>query len=131
MTTMGLKAEQLLAIKYLATPKRGGLTYEQIAEECGVTDQTLRNWRKDETFQAELKREANRLIVEKLADLHQAALDGFLSDPTNAAMYKELNKVAGNTTDKIEVDATVGAGTVDVNALAERLAAARGESKTA
>lgn len=51
---------QYAAIEFLALPKRGGLTYEQVAEKVGITDRTLRDWRKDDAFNDELKRQVVR-----------------------------------------------------------------------
>jgi predicted transcriptional regulator len=118
-----LRTEQLIAIKYLALPNRGGKTYEEIAKECGVTVQTLGNWRRsDIAFQTELKRQSNRIVIDMLPDLHDAAIKGFFSDPTNAALYDKLMRVAGNMTDKVEVDANVSATPVTVEQAQARIA---------
>jgi transcriptional regulator with XRE-family HTH domain len=64
-----LKPEQLEAIKYLALPKQGGLSHEQIAEKVGVTRQTLYRWRQDLKFNDEIKREINRNTLTHIPDV--------------------------------------------------------------
>jgi transposase-like protein len=64
-----LKPEQLEAVKYLAQPKQGGLSHEQIAEKVGVTRQTLYRWRQDLKFNDEIKREINRNTLTHIPDV--------------------------------------------------------------
>lgn len=63
-----LSAEQYVAIEWLAQPRKGGKTYEQIAEICGVHPNTIANWRKDKTFDSELKRAMVRVNSDKLPE---------------------------------------------------------------
>lgn len=64
-----LKREQLEAIKYLAQPKQGGLTHEEIADKVGVSRQTLYRWRQDVAFQDEIKREIGRNTMNRIPDV--------------------------------------------------------------
>lgn len=64
-----LKPEQLEAIKYLAQPKQGGFTHEEIAEQVGVSRQTLYRWRQDVAFQDEIKREIGRNTMNRIPDV--------------------------------------------------------------
>lgn len=112
-------AEQMIALEYLATPNKGGLTYEQIAEKCGVTVQTLWRWRNDAAFDAERVRRSNRIVGDVIADIHEWAINAFKEDPHNAALYRELKKAAGET-DKIEID-TNQTVSVDTESLKRRL----------
>ncbi|WP_226677091.1 phBC6A51 family helix-turn-helix protein [Rossellomorea aquimaris] len=64
-----LKTEQLNAIKWLAQPKQGGLNHEQIAEQVGVSRQTLYRWRQDRAFQDELKREVARSVMDDIPNV--------------------------------------------------------------
>lgn len=99
-----LTSAQLLAVKLLAVPGKGGMTYEEIAKECDVCVNTLYNWRtKDKAFQKAQMNEANAIIRDRVADLNNAAVDEFLSNPDNAAMFRELMKVIGNTAEKHEI----------------------------
>ena len=43
-----LNEKQIAAIEYLSLPKRGGMTFKQIAEEVGVSEQTIHRWRSEE-----------------------------------------------------------------------------------
>ena len=64
MALKRLNAEHLLAIQWLSQPRKGGKTDEQIAEICGVSRQSIHNWRKDAMFEAELKLKISRYIAE-------------------------------------------------------------------
>lgn len=75
-----LSEKQIAAIEYLALPKLGGKTYEQIAEEVGVSDRTLRNWRNDDTFVAELNKKIVRNTQERLPEVFAAAIDGVIKE---------------------------------------------------
>ena len=62
MALKRLNAEHLLAIQYLSLPRKGGKTDDQIAEICGVSRQSIHNWRRDALFGRELERQARRNI---------------------------------------------------------------------
>jgi transcriptional regulator with XRE-family HTH domain len=66
---------QIAAIEFLALPKRGGLTYEQVAEKVGITDRTLRDWRKDDAFNEELKRQVVRNTLDRLPEIMASTAD--------------------------------------------------------
>lgn len=121
----GLTTKQLEAAQLIALPDMGGMTYNQIAEKLSITDRTLRNWRNEPAFEAELSKQQRRIVGDKMSDIHTAAMNEFLKDPGNAALYRELRKAAGES-DKVEVDAKVETtGSVDLTSLAERIAAAK------
>lgn len=106
---------QFAAIEFLALPKRGGLTYEQVAEKVGVTDRTLRDWRKDDTFNEELKRQVVRNTLERLPEVMASVPDHIINDG-NAAMFRTLLQAHGMLTDKVEVENKSGQ-TADVDAM--------------
>ncbi|QNK54554.1 helix-turn-helix domain-containing protein [Paenibacillus sp. PAMC21692] len=119
--TKQLSADQLVAIEWLSLPRRGGKTYEEIAAICGVHPNTIANWRKNETFQRELKREMVRKNTERLPELIESLTDIAITD-RNAAMAKLALQVSGMLTDKVEVETRESEGT-DVEALKQRLMA--------
>ncbi|KMJ58088.1 hypothetical protein AB685_14880 [Bacillus sp. LL01] len=128
---MGLKrleAEHMLAIKYLALPKRGGLTYEQIAKECGVHSNSILNWRKDELFTRELKREMVRNTQERLPDMMNALIDNAIKEG-NAAAAKLIMQANDMLTDRVEVSQTTG-NEKDIDEIKARLERYRNESTT-
>ncbi|WP_068616573.1 phBC6A51 family helix-turn-helix protein [Paenibacillus tuaregi] len=133
MMAKQLTSEQYIAIEWLAKPRKGGKTYEEIAQMCGVTARTLENWRKDATFDAEFKRAIVRDNSAKLPELIDSLSTIAMRDG-NAAMAKLALQVSGMLTDRIEVDTKDNAGT-DVEALRARLEALKlrkdGESETA
>ncbi|MFY4775508.1 phBC6A51 family helix-turn-helix protein [Metabacillus sp. RGM 3146] len=97
-----LTAEQHIAVKYLAQVKRGGLKQEEIAQECGVTRQTLYRWRKDPLFQQELKQEIVRNTQDRLPEIMDALADHAIKSG-NAAAAKLILQANGMLTDKVEV----------------------------
>jgi len=60
MALKRLNAEHLIAIQYLSLPKKGGKTDEEIAQLCGVSRQSIYNWRKDPLFENALYRQILR-----------------------------------------------------------------------
>ena len=116
-----LTSDQTVAIEWLALPRKGGKTYEEIAAICNVTARTLENWRKDATFDAEYKRAVRRSNDARLPELVASLTDIAITD-RNAAMAKLALQVSGMLTDKIEVETKDGAVT-DVDALRQRIAA--------
>lgn len=128
MALKRLEAEHLLAIKYLAMPKRNGMTYEQIAKECGVHVNSIGNWRKDPLFEREYKREMVRNTQERLPELLDSMIDHAIKDG-NAAAAKLILTANDMLTDKVEVTQTVGneRSVDDIKARLERM---RTESTT-
>lgn len=116
-----LTSEQTLAIEWLAKPRKGGKTYEEIASLCGVTARTLENWRKDATFDAEFKRAIIRDNSAKLPELVDSLSTIAIRDG-NAAMAKLALQISGLLTDKIELE-TKDSGGTDVEALKLRIEA--------
>jgi hypothetical protein len=116
-----LSADQYVAIEWLSQPNRGGKTYEEIAQICGVHFNTLGNWRKDAFFDRELKRTIIRNNSDRLPELVSSLTEIAIRDG-NAAMAKLALQVNDMLTDKIEVDTKESAIT-DVDALRQRIAA--------
>jgi len=121
-----LKPEQLTAIEWLVQPKHGGKTYEEIAELCGVTRQTLHTWRKSAEFQDELKREVVSRSAERLGDVINAMVESAVTHKS-AAAAKIILQANGMLTDKVEVKTNANAGT-DIEALRSRIAALRSDN---
>lgn len=116
-----LTAEQYIAIEWLSIPNKGGKTYEEIAKLCGVHFNTLANWRKDKTFDAELKRAIIRNNSEKLPQVVESMAEWAIREG-NAAAAKLVLQINGMLTDKVEVE-TKQSGETDVGALAARIEA--------
>ena len=120
-----LNDKQYAAIHYLALPKRGGLTYEQVAEEVGISAFTLQKWRKDDAFNDELKRQIMRNTVDRLPDVMASIPDHIIKDG-NAAMFRTLLQAHSLLTDKIEVE-TKDTGAADMDAMRAEIERIRGE----
>lgn len=100
-----LHDKQYAAIELLALPKRGGLTYEQVAEEVGCDRSTLRNWRNDDDFNEELKRKIMRNTLDRMPEVLDSIPDHIINDG-NAAMFRTLLQAHSMLTEKHEVSTT-------------------------
>lgn len=98
-----LEAHHLIAIHYLAQPRRGGKTMEEIAKECGVDRRTLYKWLRDPLFERELKKEIARQSMNRLPEVLESMADAAVED-RNAAAAKLVLQVHGMLTDKLEVE---------------------------
>ena len=105
-----LNEKQYAAIAILAQPNRGGLKYDEVAERVGVSRQTLYEWRKDDAFNDELKRQIMRNTLDRLPDVMASIPDHSINDG-NAAMFRTLLQAHGMLTDKVEVEAKGGQAT--------------------
>lgn len=116
-----LTPEQRIAIEWLSLPKNGGKTYEEIAEMCGVTDRTIRNWKQDELFVKELNKAIVRNTQEKLPEVFEAAIEGIIKEK-NAAMFRTLLQAHGILTEKHEIETkqNVSVDTAELKAEIER-----------
>jgi len=121
MTIKQLSPEQNVAIQWLSLPKRGGKTYDEIAELSGVHVNTIYKWRKDTDFLAELKREIVRQTIDRLPQVMDSLADAAITDH-NAAAAKLLLQANDMLTDNIVVD-TKQSDKTDIDALRERLRA--------
>lgn len=118
MAFKSLSAEHLIAIQWLALPKRGGKTIEEIAELCGVHRATIFEWKKDPLFESELKRQMVRNSQDKLPELIES-LSAIAIRDGNAAMAKLALQINGLLTDKVEVEAKVSDSTDTTELLAK------------
>jgi predicted transcriptional regulator len=113
MMSERLRVEHYTAIEFLALPKQGGFTMDQIAEKCGVSRQTIHNWRKNPAFEAELKRQIIRNTQKHLPELTQAMVKHAI-EQGNAAMAKLVLQMNDMLTDAVSVDEKLTvAGDVD------------------
>jgi transcriptional regulator with XRE-family HTH domain len=106
---------QIAAIEFLAVPKRGGLTYAEIAEKVGVDERTILRWRNDDTFHNALTRKIIRNTSDRLPEVLASVPDHIINDG-NAAMLRTLLQAHGLLTDKVEVE-TKGDSASDLDAM--------------
>lgn len=116
-----LTAEQYVAIEWLSIPNKGGKTYDEVAEICGVTARTIENWRKDKSFDTELKRAIVRNNSGKLPEMVTSLVDVAIREG-NAAAAKLVLQMNDMLTDRVSLDTNVTEVT-DVDALRERIEA--------
>lgn len=117
-----LNDKQYAAIAILAQPKRGGLTYDQVAEQVGVDRSTLYLWRRNDAFNDELKREIMRSTIDRLPEVMASIPDHIINDG-NAAMFRTLLQAQGLLTEKVEVQSQ--GNTEDIDAIKAKLEALR------
>src|SRR5690554_4793052 len=103
MSRRRLNEKQLAAIALLSVPKRGGLTYKQIAEEVGVAEKTLHEWRKLDHFNEEIKKQVLRNSVDRLPEIFDSVPD-HITKEGNAAMFRTFLQSLGMLTEKVEVE---------------------------
>ncbi|MHA4153207.1 phBC6A51 family helix-turn-helix protein [Bacillus cereus] len=121
MALKRLNTEHLTAIKWLALPNKGGKTYKEIADLCGVHEQSLYNWRKDTLFERELKKEMVRNSQDRLPELI-ASLSEIAIRDGNAAMAKLALQINGMLTDKVEVETKAKTGEINYEELDNEIA---------
>ncbi|MGI1816234.1 phBC6A51 family helix-turn-helix protein [Bacillus subtilis] len=120
-----LSEKQIAAIEFLSQPNRGGMTYDQIADEVGVTRQTLHNWRNNDDFYEELKRRIKKQSAERMPDIIASIPDHIINDG-NAAMLRTYMQWHDMLMERTEVDVkNDGNNIADIKAEIERLRAQR------
>lgn len=92
---MPLAENQLKAIEMLTSGH--DMELKDIAEACGVTDRTLRNWRNDPEFNAELAQKAGDLVD---GILYKEAMTGDIR--AIQTYYQRFGKLKANEEDPIE-----------------------------
>lgn len=103
MALKRLEAHHLIAIGYLALPRRGGKTMEQIAKECQVDRTTIYNWLKEPLFEKELKKEIARQSLSRLPEVIDSMADAAIKEG-NAAAAKLVLQVNDMLTEKVEIE---------------------------
>ncbi|MGC4375790.1 phBC6A51 family helix-turn-helix protein [Fictibacillus sp. Mic-4] len=121
MAIKRLNAEHLIAISWLAQPKKGGKTIAEIAELCGVTERSIYNWLKDPLFERELKAQMIRNSRDKLPELIDSLAEIAIRDG-NAAMAKLALQINGMLVEKHEVETKANSGDIDYDALDDEIA---------
>lgn len=117
-----LNEKQHAAITILSQPRRAGMTYQQVADEIGISVRTLVRWRNNPEFNEELKRVVISKTIDRLPEVLEAIPDMILKD-RNAAMVKVFLQMHGVLNDKIELNhkAAQQDGGVDIEAIRARL----------
>lgn len=121
MALKRLNTEHMTAIQYLALPHKGGKTDAEIAELCGVTRQTIYNWKQDPTFNAELKRQIVRNTAERLPELVDSMIEVAIAEG-NASMAKLILTMNEMLTQHVEVKTTGDSEAPNLDDIKARLA---------
>lgn len=120
MALKRLEAHHLIALQWLALPRRGGKTMAEIAELAEVSRQALYDWLKDPLFERELKKQIARNTLDRLPEVVDAMADAAVQD-RNAAAAQLLIRMNGMLTEQVEV-ITADASALDRAELDRRLA---------
>jgi transcriptional regulator with XRE-family HTH domain len=125
MAKRRLNEKQLAAVAILSLPGRGGLTYKQVAERVGVSEQTIHSWRKLDEFNDEIKKQVLRNAVADLPDMY-ASIPKHVIEEGNAALFRTYLQSLGMLTEKVEVnnasdsDTNVGAIKAEIERMKAR-----------
>jgi len=114
-----LSDKQYAAIAILSLPKRGGMTYEEVADKVGVHRTTLHEWRRNDDFNKVMKDTIVRNTLDDLPEI-MASIPRHIVDTGNAALFRTLLQAHGLLTEKVEVETKTG--NVDVESIRERMA---------
>lgn len=98
-----LNEKQVAAVTILALPKRGGLTYQQVADKVGVSRQALVDWRKRDDFNKALKDEIVRNTLDTMPEIMESIPNHIINDG-NAALFRTLLQAHGMLTEKHEIE---------------------------
>lgn len=121
MALKRLNTEHLMAINYFALPNKGGKTNEEIAEICGVSRQSIQNWRNDPLFERELKKQMVRNSQDRLPELIESLSEIAIRDG-NAAMAKLALQINGMLVDKVEVETKDATNKIDYEGIDKDIA---------
>ena len=121
-----LSEKQIAAIEYLSLPKRGGLTYGEIAEKVGISERQLYTWRQDDVFADAVVKRTIKRAAEQLPDILES-VPRHIIDDGNAAMFRTYLQSIGALTEKVEID-TKGSADDDVDRMREEIERLRGSS---
>lgn len=127
MTKRKLNEKQYAAIAVLAMPKRGDMTYKEVAEHVGIAESTIHEWRKLDAFNEEMKTQVLRNAVEHLPDMF-ASIPKHVIEGGNAALFRTYIQSLGMLTEKVEVN-TKG-NSVDVDEMKAQIERMRNDSNS-
>ncbi|HDR4551325.1 hypothetical protein [Bacillus cereus] len=121
MALKRLNTEHLTAINYFALPNKGGKTNDEIAKICGVSRQSIQNWRNDPLFERELKKQMVRNSQDRLPELIESLSEIAIRDG-NAAMAKLALQINGMLVDKVEVESKDATNKIDYDGIDKDIA---------
>lgn len=102
MSNRRLTEAQIRAIEYMSLPKKGGLTYDEIAATVGVDVRTLYRWKRDDVFFNALTKKIVRDTVDRLPEVFASIPDHIIIGG-NAAMFRTLLQAHGMLPGKVVV----------------------------
>lgn len=119
MSKRRLNERQIAAIEYLSMPKRGGMTYGEIAEAVGVSERQLYTWRQDDVFADAVVKRTIQRSAEYLPEILESIPKHIIEDG-NAAMFRTYLQSIGALTEKVEIG-TNNTTDADVDKMREQI----------
>lgn len=111
--------KKITAIGLLSQPDKAGFSYEEVAEQCGVSVRTLHRWRNDKQFKlavAEQSLENVREVLPNVLNAHIQRAEG-----GNMKAIELFYKLFGLLVEKQEIEQSVGSSDKGNDELAEEL----------
>ena len=117
-----LNEKQMAAITILSQPRRANKTYQEVADDVGVSLRTLMRWKNSPEFNDELKKVVVAKTLDRLPEVLESLPEIAMKD-RSAAMMKLYLQMHGLLSDKLELNhkATQQDAGVDIEAIRARL----------
>lgn len=116
--------KQIQAIGLLSLPNKGGLQFDEIAEQCGISVRQLHRWRKDHEFKAAIVEQSLDNVKEVLPNVLKAHTKQ--AESGNVKAIELFYKLFGLLVEKQEIEQTVSHSDKDNESLAKDLAELKG-----
>lgn len=78
----------------------------EVAEKCGVTRESLYEWKKDELFQRELKKEMRRQVGDRIPELIEAMFREAIENGSGKHAELLLKTYGDMLTDQVQIEHT-------------------------
>jgi transposase-like protein len=112
--------KQIIAIGLLSQPNKAGFSFEEIAEQSGVSVRQLHRWRKDPEFKAAIVEQSLENVKEVLPNVLKAHTKQ--AERGNVKAIELFYKLFGLLVEKQEIEQTVHNKDKDNDQLAKDLA---------
>jgi len=116
--------KQIQAIGLLSLPNKGGLTFEEIADKCGVSVRQLHRYRADANFKAAIVEQSLENVKEVLPNVLKAHTKQ--AESGNVKAIELFYKLFGLLVERQEIESTVSTKDKDNDTLAKDLAELKG-----
>lgn len=116
--------KQIQAIGLLSLPNKGGFTFDEIAEQCGISIRQLHRWRKQHEFKAAIVEQSLDNVKEVLPNVLKAHTKQ--AEKGNVKAIELFYKLFGLLVEKQEIEQSISNHDKDNDQLAKELAELKG-----